>query len=105
MFSKIRLWLVGSSGLREATRDAAREATREGLLEGFRLGSDDFISALTGISTVATIEAPSNGHQHALSASELRAMRKDDLVAEAESRGILDASTLTAADLRDRLAG
>ena len=48
MFDRLKLWLTGSSGLREAARDAAREATAAGLVEGFQLGVGDFLDRLTG---------------------------------------------------------
>lgn len=64
MFQKLRLWLAGSdaSGLREAAREGAREAVREGTIEGAKLGLQEAIEELTGISArpaepVKTIES------------------------------------------------
>ena len=48
MFDRLRIWILGSSGLREATRDAAREATAAGLHEGFHLGVSDFLDRISG---------------------------------------------------------
>lgn len=110
MFERIRTWLTKSSGLREAARDAAREATREGLTEGYRLGVEDFLLDITGERAieprpVKTITSNGNGHheREPIHASQLRDMRKAELLEMAESRGIEADETLTVADLKARL--
>jgi len=109
MFQRFRTWLLGGSGLKEATRDAAREATREGLLDGIRLGIEDAMSELNGL-----VEAPkpieiaqTNGHEirprEPITASEMRGMRKADLLTLADDRGINVDDSMTVADLRELL--
>lgn len=105
MFQRLRLWLIGSSELKEATRDAAREATREGLTEGFRLGVEDFIDQVTGNlpTEPKVIEANSNSKHEPLTAAELRGMRKADLLELAIDRGIDASEDWTVAQLKDEL--
>lgn len=108
MFQRLRIWLTGQSGLREATREAAREATREGLTEGFRLGVDDFIGDLTAItaSEPTMIEAETNGQTATaprLTAAELRGKRKAELIDLAAENGIDADDSWTVAELRDAL--
>lgn len=110
MFSKLKLWLLGSSGLREATRDAAREATREGFLEGIRLGLGDALESLESLTdtrAVKTITPAINGHQNGhrkpLTASELRGKRKADLLELAEERGLVADDSWTVSALTEAL--
>lgn len=106
MFERLKLWLIGDSGLRQATREAAREATREGLAEGFRLGVEDFIAGINGPRPEPqTIEVRSNGNgrHHPLTAAELRGLRKADLLELAEERGLKVDESWTVNQLRDEL--
>ncbi len=102
MFQRLRLWLVGQSGLKQATREAAREATREGLLEGIQLGLEDALESLATLTgpPVETIETTTP----IPSAAELKGMRKAELLDVAATQGIDADESMTVADLRERLS-
>lgn len=109
MFTRLRNWLRGESGLYEATRDATRETTYRAMRDGFPLGVEDFIDDLIGSDyrEPTVIEAAENNGQTAtaprLTAAELKRTRKPDLLDLAAENGIDADDSWTAPQLRDAL--
>lgn len=111
MFERLKIWFLGSSGLKEATREATRQAVRDGFTEGLRLGLEDALTSLESNTaqngSVVHIDQPKDGHgkhNEPLTAAELRTMRKADLLALAEERGIDAEDSWTVAELRENLS-
>ncbi len=98
MFERLKLWLVGSSGL--------KQATREGLLEGIRLGMEDALDRLTEASSpeveMVAIEAKAHS-EPPTTLADIRGMKKAELIDLALSRGIAADEGWTVAELRTQL--
>lgn len=114
MFERIKIWLLGSSGLKEATREATRQAVRDGFTEGLRLGLEDALTSLESSTspqngTVVHIDqvgeqSANSVHTEPITAAELRGMRKADLLELAEERGLTVDDSSTVAELREKLS-
>lgn len=106
MFAKLKLWLVGGSGLKQTVQDATQEAVRDGVLEGVRLGVEEAIENLL------TYQAVDNSPQLielkqevTITVDDLKGLRKSELIELGREQGIDVGEDMTIAEIKTALLG
>lgn len=104
MFAKLKLWLVGGSGLKQTVQEAAQEAVRDGILDGVRLGVEEAIENLL------THQIVDNSPQLIeskvavkITVEDLKGLKKSELIELGRENGIDVGEDMTVAEIKSAL--